>query len=276
MSVESNQGKPNEAHSEQVIVLGASNVAISLSRLVHSIRKSIPAERPLNLLIAGGHGRSYGMTSRVLARSLPGIRNCGIWDALETIRQQEPRNSSLRPKALLTDVGNDLIYGVAVERLVGWVETCLERLQKYQADIVMTGIPLQSLARLSPLRYTMTQKMFFPTNSSEHGKMVGQATELNEQLELLAEKYHAAFEPQPGDWFGFDPIHFRGRQRPFIWQKLCQHWSEFDAERTDWKSNPFQTAQSWRWKPAQRGLFGKSQTTHQPCFEDQQMKLYLY
>ncbi|MCA9041647.1 MAG: hypothetical protein KDA65_14940, partial [Planctomycetaceae bacterium] len=158
--------------AEQVVILGASNVAIGLSRLVFSLREVIPIETELKLLIAGGHGRSYGKDSAVFVRRLPGILNCGLWEKLEKTQHVEPDNSSCRLRALLTDIGNDLIYGVSVERLYNWVAECVRRLQVYNADIVMTGVPLESLAQLSSLRYSLTQKLFFPKNSSSHQTMV--------------------------------------------------------------------------------------------------------
>ena len=55
-----------------------------------------------------------------LWRELPGIVECGLWDALA----QRPPAPTV---ALLTDIGNDLLYDVPVPQIVSWVETCLDR-----------------------------------------------------------------------------------------------------------------------------------------------------
>jgi hypothetical protein len=61
-------------------MLGASNLAIHLPTVVETAARLWG--RPLDLLAAIGHGRSYGMTSRVMGRVLPGILQCGLWDDL--------------------------------------------------------------------------------------------------------------------------------------------------------------------------------------------------
>ncbi|MCZ6542107.1 MAG: hypothetical protein O6768_00410, partial [Planctomycetota bacterium] len=89
----------------RVVLLGASNLTRGISRAV-GIAQAILGT-PLEVLIAMGHGRSYGQRSRVLGRSLPGIVDCGLWDAL--------LHGSGRPTyALLTDIGNDVMYGASV------------------------------------------------------------------------------------------------------------------------------------------------------------------
>ncbi|MEZ6044854.1 MAG: hypothetical protein R3C11_04600 [Planctomycetaceae bacterium] len=262
--------------SERVVVLGASNVAMSLSRLIYSIRDVVPHDTYLKMLFACGHGRSYGQYSNVLVRKLPGILNCGLWSVLEQIQRMEPTDSPYRLKAILTDVGNDLVYGVPVPRILDWVERCLIRLKKHDADLVMTGLPVHSLSRLSPLRYTLTQKLFFPKNSSTHKMMVGWAMELNEQLERLSEKYEADFIEEPRDWFGFDPIHFKHHQRARIWKKFCSHWDDFDVNRSSWRGHWLDMLAVWNWKPAQRWWCGKSQSASQPCFDADRTKVYLF
>ena len=38
--------------------------------------------RPLEVFVALGHGRSYGRSTRMLGRQLPGILECGLWPEL--------------------------------------------------------------------------------------------------------------------------------------------------------------------------------------------------
>jgi hypothetical protein len=58
------------------VLLGASNLTLGLGTVLSTIRNPSPA--PLDILAAPGHGRSYGATSRVLCRELPGILQCGL------------------------------------------------------------------------------------------------------------------------------------------------------------------------------------------------------
>ncbi len=91
-----------------VVLLGASNLTRGISTVV-GMARGIVGE-PSEFLIAMGHGRSYGQRSSVLGRSLPGITQCGLWEAL--------RHARGPTSALITDIGNDVIYGVPVETIL--------------------------------------------------------------------------------------------------------------------------------------------------------------
>ncbi len=104
---------------QRVVILGASNVLRSISTVLATAERL--RGQPLDFLAAAGHGRSYGLTSRVLGRSLPAIRACALWETIFR-RPQVPTVS------LVTDVGNDLLYGASVETIASWVEECLTKL----------------------------------------------------------------------------------------------------------------------------------------------------
>ena len=94
------------AQQETVVVaLGASNLSRGLSRLTAVVRDTIPAPR---LLVAAGHGRSYGASSRVAWRRLPSILQSWLWRAFDRL---EPPARDRRLLAVVTDIGNDLLYG---------------------------------------------------------------------------------------------------------------------------------------------------------------------
>ena len=209
-------------------------------------------------------------------RTLPGIIECGLWKKLDELEASRTENSPTKPRAIITDVGNDLIYGVSPEQLVTWVEECVRRLQKYESEIVLTGIPLPSLLRLSPLRYTLTQKFFFLDKKSTRDGMMQKAEELNLRLAEMVERYSVTIQPQPIEWFGFDPIHFRHRERASVWRTLCSHWSGFDADRSDWKNPPFGQITSLAWKPAEQWWFGKSRGAPQPYYHRDRLRVFLY
>ena len=109
---------PRVQPTRRVVLLGASNLTMGLGRVYRTLRTLWP--EPLDLLVATGHGRSYGFTSYVFSRTLPGIAACGLWHDLA---QRVP----LPTVALVTDIGNDIVYGSDVSAIAGWVEQCLAR-----------------------------------------------------------------------------------------------------------------------------------------------------
>ena len=125
-----------------------------------------------------GHGRSYGQRSRVLGRSLPGIVDCGLWDAL-------PHGGGRPTYALLTDIGNDVMYGASVPSILGWIQTCMDRLLGAQARIAMTLLPMAGIKQLSRWRYEVARTLLFPGTRLSQTDAVSTATQLNDRLREL-------------------------------------------------------------------------------------------
>ena len=105
----------------RVVALGASNLTRGLPIVVSAARAGGGPD--VEVLAALGLGRSYGMESRVLARTLPGILDSGLWKALA----QRPR---VPTRELVTDVGNDIVCGASPPRILQWVEESLVRLRR--------------------------------------------------------------------------------------------------------------------------------------------------
>jgi hypothetical protein len=200
----------------RAILLGASNLRAGLPVVVDSLRRQ--AAGAIEVLAACGHGRSYGAWSRFLfVRRLPGILGCGLWPALE---ERPP----LRTIALLTDVGNDLVYGVPVAKIAAWIETCLDRLARRQAEIVMTLLPLQRLERLSPWQVKLAAALLFPGRRPPWPGLLEQARELDERLQRMGPERGVRLVEPGTDWYGIDPIHLRRSLRREAWDHIVTHW----------------------------------------------------
>ena len=64
-------GERTAQTKRRVILLGASNLTRAISTVIGIAQATL--DGPLDIVAALGHGRSYGMWSRVLFRELPGI-----------------------------------------------------------------------------------------------------------------------------------------------------------------------------------------------------------
>src|SRR5918993_3764843 len=102
---------------------------------------SVP-DTDVRIVAALGHGRSYGATSAFVVRRLPGILRSGLWAQLES-------TPIVPTRALVTDVGNDILYGFSGDQILTWVDDAVTRLTQVSADIVLTGLPIESIRRLS-------------------------------------------------------------------------------------------------------------------------------
>lgn len=243
-----------EFPSRRVVVLGASNVVRCISTVVETAQ--LVLDGPVDFFAAIGFGRSYGMTSRVLARSLPGIIDCGLWSDLAC----RPRAPTF---ALLTDIGNDIVYGADVERIAGWVEQCLERLTPICERIVITELPLDSVSRLGPLRFHLFRTCFFPTSRISFHDARSQSQSLNSRVVDLANRYGASIKVPKREWYGFDPIHIRMRYWPIAWQEILSAWRD-DVHQQRAKGSIIRWLKLHRQRPLSRQMLGIHQQRDQP------------
>jgi hypothetical protein len=203
-------GDGGAAAPRRVVALGASNLTRGLPALVATARKAWGAD--VEIQAALGLGRSYGVPSRILVRTLPGILQSGLWTRLDA---SEP----VPTRALVTDVGNDILYGSEAPQILEWVEQCVERLQKHTRDIVVTDLPLASLRRLDKARFLFFRSVLFPRCRLSQRDVMNIAEAVVVGLESLASRRGLRFFPLRHEWYGFDPIHFR----PGSWR---QAWAE--------------------------------------------------
>jgi hypothetical protein len=206
-----------EFPSRRVVLLGASNLTRGISTVVETASRVWG--RPLDVLAALGHGRSYGMASSVLGRTLPGILQCGLWPALQ-------RRPPAPTAALVTDVGNDLFYGAAVEQIAEWVERCLDRLAACDARIIVTRLPICNLPNVRPWQYSIVRRALFPSCRLTLDEVSERACELDERIARLARERKCRLVEPRAEWYGFDPIHLKLRHWSRAWRELLAPWNE--------------------------------------------------
>ena len=238
----------------RVVLLGASNLIRGLTTVLRIAYRLWGG--PLDVLAACGLGRSYGLRMPFLWRELPAIADCGLWQAVA-------HRPSARTAALLTDVGNDLLYDVPVPRIIAWVEACLDRLLRAGARVVLTPLPLCSVTAVSRARFLALRSLLFPGCRLSYATVLDRAIDLDQRLRLLAKTRGAVIVEHRPEWYGFDPIHIRWRRRLAAWGNILAPWT--DGARAD--EVPVHLGRWFRLRlvPERRWLFGREQHHSQPC-----------
>ncbi len=195
----------------RLVALGASNLTRGLSAVVTTAREAWGPE--VEVLAALGHGRSYGASSQFLLRSLPGILECGLWRALV-------EGGPAPTRALVTDVGNDILYGHDARQILGWVEECVARLQAVSDDVALTDLPLAAIRRLGPARFLFFRSLFVPSCRLGLAAVAQAAERLSEGLLELAERRRLRLVRLRPAWYGLDPIHIRPRSWRSAWREI--------------------------------------------------------
>lgn len=245
------------AAPKRLILLGASNLTIGLPTSVSIARRAWGES--LEIFAAAGHGRSFGVRSRVLARALPGILDCGLWAELG-------RRPPAPTRAVVTDIGNDILYGAPAGLIAGWVDECLRRLRDAGADAVMTDLPLFNIRGLSSLGFTLFRTAYFPSCRLSLDQVTRRAEELVEALKTLAVLRGVRLSRLRPEWYGVDPIHIRRRRREDAWRDILLGGGVAagragTGQALDWASR-------WRLRlacPRRRWILGLEQAREQPA-----------
>lgn len=234
----------------RIVALGASNLTRGFQTIVSAARSVWGAD--VEILAALGHGRSYGAPSRFIIRTLPSILKSGLWSELE-------HRPPLATRGLVTDVGNDILYGFTVERTLGWVEEVLIRLGRVTQDIVLTDLPLASVYRLSHSKFLAFRSILVPSCRLTLSQIIERAERLNDGLIKLSAVYDAKLIRLDPAWYGFDPIHVRPSQWRPAWQQIL---GEQTLEPFDGRSM-VESLKLYVMRPERRWIFGIEQVTPQ-------------
>jgi hypothetical protein len=246
--------KVTQTAKKRVVLLGASNLMRGISTVVETAE--IAWGTPLDVMTACGHGRSYGTTSRVLGRSLPAIVSCGLWDDLAT-------RIPLPTAALITDVGNDILYGADAKQIVSWVEQLLGRLAPVCDKIVVTGLPLASIRRLSRASFWVFRTLLFPGSQLTLDAGMRRADKTDALLRAAATKFGASFIAPRVEWYGLDPIHMRLRDWSRAWGEILAAWCD-ESLRNQASGSLLRCFKLRAQRPLYRTLFGIEQRRAQP------------
>lgn len=214
----------------RIVILGASNVARGIGTIVEMARHA--AGGPVEILAAMGHGRSYGRTTSIPLRTLPSIRDCGLWQALAG-------RPALPTWSLLTDVGNDLLYGCPPAQVAQWVDECAGRLRSNSLQMAFTSLPLKSIHSVGRLRFHAFRRLLFPKSTLQLTAAKQYAIELDAEVRRLAAQHEAELIAPSAAWYGFDPIHIRLAVQRQAWRTIFSSLARKDfffsaRVRTSW------------------------------------------
>lgn len=186
----------------RIHLYGASNLWLSRRAALAAVRRRF--EGPLEIGLACGPGRSYGLRAgNPLVRYHP-------------LREVEfPAAPTL---ALLSDIGNDIAYAQAPDTTVGWVADLAERLEKQGAEVIVTGVPVESLKGLPHWLFFVLRSLYYAGQTVTHNDVIQRLLDLEGGLETLARERGYLYLPTDPQWYGFDRFHLRSASHESCWE----------------------------------------------------------
>ena len=240
----------------RLVLLGASNLTMSLRAVIGLMQDRIGG--PSDVLVAAGHGRSYGHFSQVLIRGLPGITSSALWSHLDS-------SGKLPTYALLTDIGNDIAFEYTPEQILEWVSWCVHRLRRQAAQIVMTNVPITSIESLSETHYKLVRTIFFPFSRLSRREAIKRTRLLYRGLTDIASEHKLQLFEQEPIWFGPDVIHIRYRKRREFFRRVVERLpASVDARDSAVEASLRDTAWNKRPRFAYRTVLGRERLCRQP------------
>lgn len=243
----------------RLVLLGASNLTKGISLILDAARQGLDVKRGdgFEVMLAYGHGRSYGMESRLFGRSLPGILDCGLWDAL-------PELPASPTYGLITDIGNDVMYGAEPDLIVSWIQTCIDRLRVMKARLVITALPMHRIRGLPRWQYAMAKSLLFPSHAITYEQAMTRIESLDELIRNLAQHNDCSLVVPRREWYGIDPIHIRQGSMKQAWGKIISHW--YPDHESPLPKGSLRRFLALRTKMPQRWrLLGRERGSSQPC-----------
>ncbi len=202
-----------ESAPERVWLFGASNLWFSRGAAIHAL--SATHRGCLQVGLACGPGRSYGLTAGnglVRYRALKEVLL-----ALDT-PDSVPHHSVRAGLAVLTDIGNDIAYGVSPERLMGWVRDLAGALCDQGHRVVLTGLPLKSLRRVPDWLFQTLSLVYFGKRFRCRRSLEEALEDTEERLLALCAQGRYAYLSADSSWYGWDGFHLRSSCRDTCWQ----------------------------------------------------------
>ncbi len=199
------------------ILLGASNLARGYDALAGHLKNQL-SPRPVHFWNALGPGRGYSVRGGFLHVSYSPIETCDLWSALPL---SIPKNS--RTVALMTDVGNDIMYGVSPDQITESLKEIIRRLRHLNAEIFVTKIPSHFEKTIPPWIFYSLRLLFFPRSRVKMVEAVYATRKINHFLEnAVGDSVHLISGLD--SCYGWDRIHYDLFKAGNVWSCVAEEF----------------------------------------------------
>jgi hypothetical protein len=201
----SNDGPPEG----RIELYGASNLWLSRRAALAAARQRF--EGPIEIGLACGPGRSYGLRAGNPLVRYPPLRDVVF-----------PRAAEVPTVAILSDVGNDIAYSQRPDTAAGWVAELAARLERQRTQVVLTGVPVDSLRGLPSWLFVILRSLYYAGQTVTREDVMQRLDDLQAALKQLASQRGYLFLPTDSRWYGLDRFHLRSA----AYQPCWDEWME--------------------------------------------------
>ena len=196
------------------VLLGASNLARGYSALIRHIPRNISSSEFLNAL---GPGRGYCARRGLLNFTYSPIGECGVMKSAKVYVER-----GFRMAVLLTDIGNDIMYGVPESSLIESLDTLIEKSLQMNAEVFLTSIHVDVSKDMGKTSFKLFKSIFYPNSPVTFDQADSAVKKLNHYLvekSLQNERVHLV--NGLGAFCGLDKIHYGLFKSHLAWSRIA-------------------------------------------------------
>jgi hypothetical protein len=178
---------------------------------------------------------------------------------------------------LITDIGNDLMYGLQPRLIADRVLTCVERLKTRlpAAQFCLTGLPLCSVRRITRLQYLAARTVLFPRCFLSLAEVRQRVGDLDQRVREIASRLGAEFVEPQAEWYEADPIHVARPYRETVFGRMLGGSAAQKICVARPKTPDGAPSIPHRVPPAaRRVVLGVRQVNSQPAFESPRLRVF--
>ncbi len=205
----SNQSANSTIH---FILLGASNLARAQFGLNRYFERSFP--NLVSTSIASGPGRAYSVSGGIFGVSYSPLKTSPIFK----LGREKSSNYRLTI-GLISDIGNDIMYGVPVQKLIQDLEKSIHDLSDFCSHIFAVPIPYQKIKSLNHWQINIIKRILFPKCELSPEKIMTSIQTVNQFLsEITNSKFKLLKEVD--DCIGWDRAHYDISKMHIAWTQI--------------------------------------------------------
>ncbi len=172
----------------------------------------------IEFLNALGPGRGFCARGGMFNFTYPPIQDCRVLEAAERKSQNGQRIA-----VLITDIGNDLMYGVSANTLIESLDGMVDRVLQWDAEIFLTSIHVDLKKDVSPTTFFILKSFFYPGSSITYEETDLFIKKVNGYLEEKARQSERVHLITGMKLFsGSDKIHYSLLKTHSAWGKVVE------------------------------------------------------
>ncbi|MBC8283208.1 MAG: hypothetical protein H8E32_05285 [Nitrospinae bacterium] len=209
------QEEPSPEPKILFLLMGASNLARGYSLLTRHLSKCLGAGNS-EFLNALGPGRGFCARGGMFNFTYPPIQDCRVMEAAE-------KKTKHTRAVLITDIGNDLMYGVTADVLIECLDTLIDRMLQWEAEIFLTSIHVDMKKDVSPATFFILRFIFYPASKVTYEETDSFIVKVNSYLEEKTrknEKVHLITGME--SYAGSDKIHYSLLKTHQAWSQVIE------------------------------------------------------